>query len=91
MVSRRRGAGASLLTNCSIGFPHVLYPTSTLRLRNIHDKIGGKAKEKSSSMPKRATTIMLSEKEQEGLHQIIRRHRSEQQVVLRARIVLAAA
>jgi putative transposase len=34
---------------------------------------------------------MLSEKEQEGLLQITRRHRSEQQMVLRARIVLAAA
>ena len=34
---------------------------------------------------------MLSEKEQEGLLQITKRHRSEQQVVLRARIVLAAA
>jgi putative transposase len=42
-------------------------------------------------MPKRATLIVLSEKEQEGLLQITRRHRSEQQVVLRARIVLAAA
>src|SRR5437588_8065431 len=42
-------------------------------------------------MPKRATAVMLSEKEQEGLLQITRRHRSEQQVVLRARIVLAAA
>jgi putative transposase len=42
-------------------------------------------------MPKRATTIVLSEKEQEGLTQITKRHRSEQQVVLRARIVLAAA
>jgi putative transposase len=42
-------------------------------------------------MPRRATTIVLSEKEQEGLLQIIKRHRSEQQVVLRARIVLAAA
>ena len=34
---------------------------------------------------------MLSKKEQEGLLQITKRHRSEQQVVLRARIVLAAA
>jgi putative transposase len=34
---------------------------------------------------------VLSEKEQEGLLQITKRHRSEQQVVLRARIVLAAA
>jgi putative transposase len=42
-------------------------------------------------MPKRATSIVLSEKEQEGLLQITKRHRSEQQVVLRARIVLAAA
>src|SRR2546421_12551776 len=42
-------------------------------------------------MPKRATAVMLSEKEQEGLLQITKRHRSEQQVVLRARIVLAAA
>jgi putative transposase len=42
-------------------------------------------------MPKRATQVTLSEKEQEGLEQIIKRHRSEQQQVLRARIVLAAA
>src|SRR5438270_7600194 len=42
-------------------------------------------------MPKRATPIVLSEKEQEGLLQITKRHRSEQQVVQRARIVLAAA
>jgi transposase len=42
-------------------------------------------------MPKRAIAVVLSEKEQEGLLQITRRHRSEQQVVLRARIVLAAA
>ncbi len=42
-------------------------------------------------MPKRATPIVLSEKEQEGLLQITKRHRSEQQVVLRARIVLTAA
>ncbi len=42
-------------------------------------------------MPKRATPIVLSEKEQEGLLQVTKRHRSEQQVVLRARIVLAAA
>ena len=42
-------------------------------------------------MPKRATTIVLSAKEQEGLLQLTKRHRSEQQVVLRARIVLAAA
>ena len=42
-------------------------------------------------MPKRATAIVLSEKEQEGLLQILKRHRSEQQGVLRARIILAAA
>jgi len=42
-------------------------------------------------MPKRATEVILSEKEQEGLLQITKRHRSEQQAVLRARIVLAAA
>src|SRR5205085_8500541 len=42
-------------------------------------------------MPKRATAIVLSEKEQEGLLQITKRHRSEQQMVLRARMVLAAA
>src|ERR1700730_15532506 len=42
-------------------------------------------------MPKRATPIVLSEKEQQGLLQITKRHRSEQQVVLRARIVLTAA
>ena len=41
-------------------------------------------------MPKRATPIVLGEKEQEGLLHITKRHRSEQQVVLRARIVLAA-
>jgi len=43
------------------------------------------------SMPKRATKIVLSEKEQEELEQISRRHRSEQQAVLRAKIVLAGA
>src|SRR5258708_37129876 len=42
-------------------------------------------------MPKRATAVILSEKEQEGLTQITKRHRSEQQVVLRAHIVLLAA
>jgi putative transposase len=42
-------------------------------------------------MPKRATQVILKEKEQEELTQITRRHRSEQHVVLRARIVLAAA
>ena len=42
-------------------------------------------------MPKRATAVVLNEKEQGGLLQITKRHRSEQQVVLRARIVLLAA
>ena len=42
-------------------------------------------------MPKRATQVKLSEREQEELVQITRRHRSEQQQVLRAHIVLAAA
>lgn len=44
-----------------------------------------------SSMPKRATAIILSEKEQKALLQLTRRRRGEQHVVLRARIVLAAA
>ncbi len=38
-------------------------------------------------MPKRATRVVLSEKEQEDLTQSSKRHRSEQQVALRARIV----
>lgn len=42
-------------------------------------------------MPKRATQVVLSEKEQEELVRITRRHRSEHQQVLRAHIVLAAA
>jgi putative transposase len=42
-------------------------------------------------MPKQATSVVLSTQEEQGLLQITRRHRSEQQVVLRARIVLAAA
>src|SRR5437660_11132427 len=42
-------------------------------------------------MPKRATKVMLSEKEQEALTRISRRYRSEQQVAQRARIILAAA
>ena len=41
-------------------------------------------------MPKRASKVVLSEKEQEELTQISKRHRSEQQMVLRARMVLAA-
>jgi len=42
-------------------------------------------------MPKRATKVVLREKEQEALTRISRRSRSEQQVAQRARIVLAAA
>ncbi len=42
-------------------------------------------------MPKRATQVVLSEKEQEALTRISRRYRSEQQVAQRARIILAAA
>src|SRR5690242_10448867 len=42
-------------------------------------------------MPKRATKVVLSEKEQEALTRITKRHRSEQHQVLRAHIVLAAA
>lgn len=42
-------------------------------------------------MPKRASQVILKGREQEDLMQITRRHRSEQHMVLRARIVLAAA
>src|SRR5215469_12250886 len=42
-------------------------------------------------MPKRATAIHLSERDQAVLTQLTRRYRSEQQVVLRARIILRAA
>ena len=42
-------------------------------------------------MPKRATKVVLSEKEQEALVQITKRHRSEQQQVQRARMILASA
>jgi transposase len=42
-------------------------------------------------MPKRAIQVILTEREQEELMQITKRHRSEQQQVLRAHIVLAAA
>jgi putative transposase len=53
-------------------------------------ELGGK-NEGEESMPKRATKVVLSEKEQETLTRISSRYRSEQQVALRARIVLAAA
>lgn len=42
-------------------------------------------------MPKRASQVVLTAREHHALEQVIRRHRSEQQVVLRARMVLAAA
>jgi len=42
-------------------------------------------------MPKRATPVKLSEREQDALVQITKRHRSQQQEVLRARIIVAAA
>ena len=42
-------------------------------------------------MPKRASHVVLTAREHQALEQMIRRHRSEQQVVLRAHIVLAAA
>ncbi len=41
-------------------------------------------------MPKQATKVVLTEKEQEELTRITKRHRSEQRAVLRARIILAA-
>lgn len=42
-------------------------------------------------MPKRATALQLGEQEQQGLTRLTKRHRSEQHMVLRARMVLAAA
>jgi hypothetical protein len=42
-------------------------------------------------MPKRATKVILSEREQEELVRITKRHQSEQQQVRRAQIVLSAA
>jgi transposase len=42
-------------------------------------------------MPKRATLVMLSDAERAALEQLTKRHRSEQQQVTRARIILAAA
>jgi len=43
------------------------------------------------SMPKRATQVILTEKEREELVQITRHHRSEQQQAQRARMILASA
>jgi hypothetical protein len=45
------------------------------------------AKETELSMPKQVTPVALSEQEEQGLLQMTRRHQSEQQAVLRARIV----
>src|SRR5436305_11333404 len=42
-------------------------------------------------MPKRATKVVLSDRRVEELTQIIKRHKSKQQKVLRARIILSAA
>jgi transposase len=42
-------------------------------------------------MPKRATQVILPEKEREELVQITRRHRSKQQQAQRARMILASA
>ena len=41
-------------------------------------------------MPKRATLVVLSGEEQTALVQLTKRHKSGQQLVLRAQIVLAA-
>lgn len=41
-------------------------------------------------MPKRATPVQLGEEERAALVQVTKRHKSGQQLVLRARIVLAA-
>ena len=38
----------------------------------------------------KATQVKLSEKEKQGLEQLVRRHNIEQQIALRGRIVLAA-
>jgi len=42
-------------------------------------------------MTKRATRVQFSEREQQELEQLTKRRRSEQQQVLRARIIVAAA
>lgn len=58
---------------------------------NIHETRGGKSEREKGSDAKASLAIVRSEKEQDGLLHITRCHRSEQQVVLRAQIVLAAA
>ena len=42
-------------------------------------------------MPKRATKVVLSEQEREGLTRMTRRHKSEQRQVVRAQIILLAS
>jgi hypothetical protein len=49
-----------------------------------------KHEEGGKEMPKRATLVVLSEEEQTALVQLTKRHKSGQQLVLRARIALAA-
>ena len=53
-------------------------------------KIGGNSTGETGT-PKRATPVILTDREQEALVQGIKSHRSEQQQMLRARTVLAAA
>ena len=57
----------------------------------IQHEANADAAGRRKSMPKRATQVILPEKEREELVEITRRHRSEQQQVLRVHIVLAAA
>jgi putative transposase len=61
-----------------------------LRLRRIHDRIGGKT-EGEEPCPNEPPESCGVEKEREELTQISRRYRSEQHMARRARIVLAAA
>jgi putative transposase len=53
--------------------------------------MGGKTVPRKKPMPKQATKVILSEKEKEELTKITNRHKSEQQKVLRAQIVLHAS
>src|SRR5450755_3004969 len=65
-----------------------LVEPSTRGQRYPCDRIKGKSRGKP--MPKRATQITLCEEEQTALVRLTKRHGSAQQLVLRARIVLAA-
>jgi putative transposase len=60
-----------------------------LWLKKGHDRIGKTAKR--VQMPKRATGIHLSERDQKELERITKRHKSEQRHVLRAQIIVLAA